>query len=117
MPFGEWLGHAFASIDPVAPLEAFVGDVAKYVGWMGVERFAFDAVRSRDYELDASWALYVENYLEGFHIPFVHHGLNEYRAVYLRFQAFHRGESNGRGGFGLSRSRKLAPCPLVSSTR
>jgi choline monooxygenase len=25
----------------------------------------------------ANWALYVDNYLEGFHIPFVHSGLNE----------------------------------------
>lgn len=33
-------------------------------------------VGSRDYELGAHWALYVENYLEGFHIPFVHADLN-----------------------------------------
>jgi phenylpropionate dioxygenase-like ring-hydroxylating dioxygenase large terminal subunit len=33
--------------------------------------------RSRDYAIDAHWALYVENYLEGFHIPFVHAGLGE----------------------------------------
>ena len=39
--------------------------------------FLFDATRSRDFEIDANWALYVENYLEGFHIPFVHKGLNE----------------------------------------
>lgn len=33
-------------------------------------------VSSRDYEVKAHWALYVENYLEGFHIPFVHAELN-----------------------------------------
>ena len=27
--------------------------------------------------MNAQWALYCENYLEGFHIPFVHHSLNE----------------------------------------
>lgn len=32
---------------------------------------------AKDYEVAAHWALYCENYLEGFHIPFVHHGLNE----------------------------------------
>jgi choline monooxygenase len=32
---------------------------------------------TREYEVDAHWALYCENYLEGFHIPYVHHGLNE----------------------------------------
>ncbi|MBL7830502.1 MAG: aromatic ring-hydroxylating dioxygenase subunit alpha, partial [Saprospiraceae bacterium] len=31
----------------------------------------------KTFELNANWALYCENYLEGFHIPFVHAGLNE----------------------------------------
>jgi choline monooxygenase len=35
----------------------------------------FAAARSRDYEVAANWALYCDNYLEGFHIPFVHPGL------------------------------------------
>src|SRR2546430_9958449 len=41
-----------------------------------VERFRPDPAQSRDYVINAHWALYVENYLEGFHIPFVHAGLN-----------------------------------------
>jgi phenylpropionate dioxygenase-like ring-hydroxylating dioxygenase large terminal subunit len=36
-----------------------------------------DPSRSRDFEVHAHWALYVENFLEGFHIPFVHAGLNQ----------------------------------------
>jgi hypothetical protein len=32
---------------------------------------------SRDYLVRAHWALYCDNYLEGFHIPFVHAGLAE----------------------------------------
>ena len=34
-------------------------------------------VGKKQYEIDAHWALYCENYLEGFHIPYVHHALNE----------------------------------------
>jgi choline monooxygenase len=30
-----------------------------------------------DYPVEAHWALYCENYLEGFHIPYVHPGLNK----------------------------------------
>ncbi|MEQ1924401.1 MAG: SRPBCC family protein, partial [Pyrinomonadaceae bacterium] len=30
----------------------------------------------REYEVNAHWALYCENYLEGFHIPYVHRALN-----------------------------------------
>jgi choline monooxygenase len=33
-----------------------------------------DAATSRDYHLEAHWALYWDNYLEEFHIPYVHGG-------------------------------------------
>jgi choline monooxygenase len=77
VPFAEWRNQAFAAIDPIAPLDAFLGDVAARVAPMPVERFHFDPASSRDYVVHAHWALYVENYLEGFHIPFVHAGLNQ----------------------------------------
>jgi choline monooxygenase len=41
-----------------------------------VDGAVFDAARSKDYEVAASWMAYVDNYLEGFHIPFVHKSLN-----------------------------------------
>src|SRR5262249_55238799 len=41
------------------------------------ERAAFDATRSRDYLVRANWALYCDNYLEGFHIPYVHASLTQ----------------------------------------
>ena len=37
----------------------------------------YEPTRSRDYLVKCNWALYVENYLEGFHIPYVHSSLNE----------------------------------------
>jgi choline monooxygenase len=75
--FGEWAGLAFAAVDPVAPLQDYLGDMVRRLGAMPFAELRFDPARSRDYEIDAHWALYVENYLEGFHIPFVHQGLNE----------------------------------------
>jgi choline monooxygenase len=77
VPFGEWQGHAFASLDPAAPLEAFLGDMRSRIASLGFGEMRPDAARGRDYTVEANWALYVENYLEGFHIPFVHAGLNE----------------------------------------
>ncbi len=64
-------GFTFVSLDPPGPFETFVA------GWpenldLGALRFA----GRRAYEVDAHWALYCENYLEGFHIPFVHKSLN-----------------------------------------
>ena len=31
---------------------------------------------NKDFIVDAHWALYCDNYLEGFHVPFVHEDLN-----------------------------------------
>ena len=34
-------------------------------------------VRTVSYEVACNWKVYVENYLEGYHLPFVHPGLNQ----------------------------------------
>jgi choline monooxygenase len=44
---------------------------------MPIESFQHDPSRHRSYDIDANWALYVDNYLEGFHIPYVHGDLHE----------------------------------------
>src|SRR2546423_4323369 len=77
LPFGLFGPHAFASLAPVAPFDDFFGDVQRRLAWLPLEKFRHDPARDRDYHVSAHWALYVENYLEGFHIPFVHPGLNE----------------------------------------
>ncbi len=76
-PFATWAGHAFASLDPLAPFDRFFGDATSALAPLRVERFRRDAARDREYFVDAHWALYVENYLEGLHIPFVHPALND----------------------------------------
>jgi choline monooxygenase len=58
---------------PAAP--ALPPAVAQRVGWLHPEAFRPVPGRARDYTFDAHWALYVENYLEGLHIPFLHAGL------------------------------------------
>jgi choline monooxygenase len=75
VPFASWANHGFAAIEPIAPLEVFIGDMTAQVGAFPVERFRPDHTSSRDYVVHAHWALYVENYLEGLHIPFVHPAL------------------------------------------
>jgi len=68
-------GFVFASIAPLAPFAEFVDDAATRLD--DVEAAELKLISRRNYEVDAHWALYCENYLEGFHIPFVHHSLNE----------------------------------------
>ena len=46
------------------------------VAWYPFEKLFFDKTASNTYEIDAHWALYCENFLEGFHIPYIHKGLS-----------------------------------------
>ncbi len=75
--FGQWGPMFFASLAPAAPLDDLLRPMRDRLAWLPLEQFRFDPTRSRDYLVRANWALYVDNYLEGFHIPFVHASLNE----------------------------------------
>lgn len=74
VPVEERGGFLFVSIDPINSFENFIGDIADKLG--DVDPYQLKLAGTRDYEVDAHWALYCENYLEGFHIPFVHKSLN-----------------------------------------
>jgi choline monooxygenase len=100
IPLTERGGFAFASLDPTAPFDEFVGDAAAHFD--DFEPLDLKFVSSREYEVDAHWALYCENYLEGFHIPFVHHSLNEvvdygtYKTETFRYSSLQTGfDENG----------------------
>lgn len=73
----QWGPFLFASLSPATPLAALMAPMRDRLAWLGLGGLRFDATRSREYLVRCNWALYVENYLEGFHIPFVHASLNE----------------------------------------
>jgi choline monooxygenase len=77
VPFAVRQGFMFASLDPSASLDDVVSDVAERFSDDSYEPETLRLTATREYEIDAHWALYCENYLEGFHIPYVHHSLNE----------------------------------------
>ena len=77
VPFGEFAGQAFASLAPAAPLDAFFAEARARLAWLPLATLRHDPSRDRDFEVAAHWALYVENYLEGLHIPFLHPALNQ----------------------------------------
>lgn len=70
-----WKKLLFASLGDRSPLP-FLHDMMDRLAWLPVEEFVLRPELSKDYTVKAHWALYCENYLEGFHIPFVHAGLN-----------------------------------------
>ncbi|MBI1799813.1 MAG: aromatic ring-hydroxylating dioxygenase subunit alpha [Candidatus Eisenbacteria bacterium] len=75
VPFGAWENFLFASLRPAAPFDEVIREMRDRCAWMPLARAAFDPTRSREYRVRANWALYCDNFLEGFHIPFVHAGL------------------------------------------
>lgn len=73
----QWGKLLFTSLDPKITAEQIYGDIQKRLSWYPVDKLVLRKDLSKDYIVEANWALYCENYLEGFHIPFVHPGLNE----------------------------------------
>jgi choline monooxygenase len=76
LPLFQWGKLLFTSLQKVNNSALFFQDMQQRVAWMPLSDFTFRPDLSKDYTVDAHWALYCENYLEGFHIPFVHAGLN-----------------------------------------
>lgn len=77
LPLGEYGPLLFANLGQGASFEEWIAPVRRRIDWMKPEEFVHAPQYSALYEIDAHWALYVDNYLEGFHIPFVHPGLNQ----------------------------------------
>ncbi|MBX9690637.1 MAG: aromatic ring-hydroxylating dioxygenase subunit alpha [Candidatus Obscuribacterales bacterium] len=75
VPFGNWDKLLFAAINPAFSFEDVIGPMKERLSWLPLNEFEFDASRSQDYIVKANWALYCDNYLEGFHIPYVHPAL------------------------------------------
>ena len=104
----SWGPLLFASLDPLADFDEWIGPVRERTDWLRLERARFDPSASRDYDIDANWALYVDNYLEEFHIPYVHRdslsGLDyeAYRTERFAWGNLQFGASKGgRDGFPL----------------
>ena len=74
--FQTWNGFEFLTLDSEVDLEALLKPVQERIGWF-LNDLLYDENRDRDWDINAHWMLYVDNYLEGFHIPFVHPELND----------------------------------------
>ncbi len=71
----EWFNLIFVNLDPQAsPLVTSLGELPGQAG-----RFRFSSMKlfeRRTYDMKCNWKTYVDNYLEGYHLPSVHPGLN-----------------------------------------
>jgi choline monooxygenase len=71
----QWFNLVFINLDPQArPLLESLGELPRQA-----ERFPFTRMKlfeRRTYDMKCNWKTYVDNYLEGYHLPSVHPGLN-----------------------------------------
>lgn len=72
----EWRGFHFVSVAGNPNFQDSIDPIESRISFLAPERMTLDASGFSSYTLHAHWALYIDNYLEGFHIPFVHPGLN-----------------------------------------
>ncbi|HET7175877.1 MAG TPA: aromatic ring-hydroxylating dioxygenase subunit alpha [Gammaproteobacteria bacterium] len=72
----EWEGLVFAALKaPAAGLEALLGGIRERIRPLALQDYRYHSRVS--YEVACNWKAYVDNYLEGYHLPHVHPGLNK----------------------------------------
>ena len=74
LALAAWEQFLFVNFDSAAPpLAAFLEDIPERAGRFAVPEFEF--AERRYYVVECNWKVYVDNYLEGYHIPVAHPGL------------------------------------------
>src|ERR1700722_5641640 len=69
-----WEQLIFVNFDQNAePLSAYLGKIPQQAS--GFQFEGLQSVERRDYIIDCNWKVYVDTYLEGYHIPIAHPGL------------------------------------------
>jgi choline monooxygenase len=78
----EWHGLVFVALSESAPkFDAVFGGIAERIRPVDIAGMSFQ--RRIEYLVDCNWKAYVDNFLEGYHLPHVHPGLSrilDYRA-------------------------------------
>lgn len=87
----EWAGLILVNLDPAAePLMASLGELPAQTEKFHLRELRF--FRRHDYVMECNWKAYIDNYLEGYHLPSVHPSLNrelDYGAYETRLFARH----------------------------
>jgi choline monooxygenase len=66
----EWQGLVFAAVGAAPPFAQWIDGVDARLADRDLGRYAF--ARRVSYEIGCDWKVYVDNYLEGYHLPQVH---------------------------------------------
>lgn len=72
----EWGPYVFVNQDAQAPsLEEVLGPIPQECARVGCDMSRLRLAQRRDYVIQCNWKVYVDNYLEGYHLPAAHPGL------------------------------------------
>jgi choline monooxygenase len=87
-----WEQFIFVNFDRQAePLATYLGNILEQA--RGFQFAGLQFAERRDYVIDCNWKVYVDNYLEGYHIPIAHPGLmreidySQYRTDTFRYHS------------------------------
>ena len=71
-----WGPFVFVNLDPAAaPLADILGAIPREIAEMGCPIGRLHFSRRREYTIGCNWKVYVDNYLEGYHLPAAHPSL------------------------------------------
>jgi choline monooxygenase len=72
-----WGPFVFVNLDQnAAPLTEILGAIPSEVKAIGCDIDRLHFTERRDYVINCNWKVYIDNYLEGYHLPAAHPGLN-----------------------------------------
>ena len=77
VPLIKWNKFIFASLEGKIDITPVLEDITTRLPNYPFDKLFFDSKNSQSWEINTHWALYCENYVEGFHVPFVHKGLSK----------------------------------------
>jgi len=77
LPTARFGPLVLTSLAPAFDASELLQPVLRRLGNLPVDALRLDPETVRDYDVAANWMLYVDNYLEGLHIPFVHPSLSQ----------------------------------------
>jgi choline monooxygenase len=108
---GTWTRFLMVSLAPAMSFGDLVSPLRTRLETLPFRELVYDAGGARDYFVKANWALYLDNYLEGFHIPYVHSSLattldyGEYTVELERYSVVQLGiAKSGEPAFALPRT-------------
>jgi choline monooxygenase len=86
----EWQGLVFAALGVAPVFESLVAGISERLRGISLANHRFDCRVS--YEIACNWKVYVDNFLEGYHLPLVHPALNrllDYRSYRTELARWH----------------------------